>query len=312
MPNDDPSDPSGRAESPRFDLAAVPDIEVIDEPPPGTGPSGRVGATAPDVEAITPEPPAEIGPRVRPGLIVRSSTAPLPGRLPAGPQVPGGDLEAIETPGARLRERPRPTSSSSRPEPAAPPAPRPTPMTRVSEDAPEGPVPAPDHPRSERVEDEPAPPITGDAASGAVDLEGAWTIPADDPGFEPGPTKGRLSRLVRGLRVDGSARPHTRMSYRGAAMDAPAASAPAPAPPAPEVALSEPLASPLLAVLDARVDEDDVVFTHGDIEVIIGRPLPEVASVGVRWWMLPGQPWRRAGYAATLDPQAGNVTFHRL
>lgn len=150
----------------------------------------------------------------------------------------------------------------------------------------------------------------GDVTTGDVDLQGEWTLLDVDPSFTGGPARGRISRLVQGLRSDAKVGP--RMSYRGATMEASADPAPARARPESATPLAAPLASPLIAVLDARVEEDDVVFAPADIETIIGRPLPGAAAHEVRWWMLSGQPWRRAGYAATLDTDAGCVTFHRL
>lgn len=316
--------------TPGFDLNAVPDIEVIDEvtapAPPAAG--GRSGpAPTPEITSIDrpPRSPAR-SPRVHPELTL---SPPEGAAAPSGPRVPGGDLTGPD-PAVIRRHRTvtAPSGGGVESRPSAVTV-RPTPMTRVASaevaaaldsEPPTLPEPAEpptgssgdgtDLPVEPSLLEAPAPTAVGaDVTAGDVDLRGEWILPESDDAAGTGPARGRLSRLVGALRTPD--RPvGERMSYRGVPMSRPRPEAPRP--PTAAIPLAGPLAEPLLAVLDARADEDDVAFAPADIEMIIGRPLPPEATSEVRWWMLSGQPWRRAGYAATLDTDADQITFHRL
>ena len=301
MPPADFVDRTGVGGTQRFDLAAVPDIEVI-APRDVAEPAPDPAADAPGSAAARPPGPAL--------AVARADAADR-----YGPRVPGGEPPAGRPPadGRHATAGGGPVGGSDA---ERPPPPSSTPMTQVS--AGERPPASAPHaappaaiaaPGPER--DPGAPPANG-VATGDVDLHGEWTLADDDAASQSAAATGRLSRLVGALR---SERPAGVLGYRGAALlpgPTPYPSADAPPPPAASLPLAAPIAAPLLAVLDARPEEDDLIFTPADIEMIMGRPLPEAATDTVRWWMLSGQPWRRAGYAATLDPEAGDVTFHRL
>ncbi len=317
--------------TPRFDLNTLPDIEVIEPTSPVA--EGRSGPE-PVPELVVADRKRRLpdrSPRVHSELPL---SAPDGISAPSGPRVPGGDLPAPDpavTP--RHRTAAAPAGGGVQASQPSVVAVRPTPMTRVASaetaaaltaapPRPSEPTETPserdfeahpdrdDEPVEPSLVEAPAPTAVGaGVTAGDVDLHGEWILPDGDDAGGAGPAKGRLSRLVGALRTPD--RPAgERMSYRGVPMARPEPETAHP--PTVAIPLAGPLAEPLLAVLDARADEDDVAFAPGDIETIIGRPLPPEATTAVRWWMLSGQPWRRAGYAATLDTDADRVTFHRL
>ena len=70
-----------------------------------------------------------------------------------------------------------------------------------------------------------------------------------------------------------------------------------------------------------RAGEPGVTLTFGELEAILGRPLPLRARIDPAWWAntsRPGQStpypwygWLSVGWAAEPDLLAGVVTFHR-